>query len=158
MHLKRRIPFLSVFLIALFIFSPFIPAVELDLVHSAVDQNIKQTIEDKLGQHDRSLLLPSVLLKQITRLILLFIQAGIIVNISVFLVSFFELFLLPLALELHLGWVMFVLLMILSLWIPIQLITGFCLLIQKQYQFTSDQTRLLTVFLLLVTFSRIILQ
>ncbi|HMA82974.1 MAG TPA: hypothetical protein VKP59_01960 [Candidatus Thermoplasmatota archaeon] len=68
------------------------------------------------------------------------------IGLSIFITQLFSLRVLPIILEIGFGPVVFLLVMALILTVPVQLLNGFCLLLEKQFSLGRFQTLLLTVF------------
>jgi len=72
------------------------------------------------------------------------------IGLSILITQLFSLRFLPIILEIGFGPVVFLLVMIVMLTVPVQLLNGFCLLVEKQFSLGRFQTLVLTFFSFLV--------
>lgn len=156
MYSKRRLFLLSIFSIFLICSMPLLPAVEQNKISEEIQGNLQQKISTKEDTETLRQIQSKINIKQIMQILLFLIKSRVTIDGCVLLTSLFELIILPLALELGLGPIMFALLMLVSIRIPIQIINGFSLLSQQRYDLSGSQTNFLNNVLLLITLSRII--
>jgi len=129
----------SIIVICSFLFLPSIQAVEKNLVKQEIfEVNLIQIIQKGINSFQSFL-----------KRLLVFFELSFGVSIAILITQFFAIRVLPLILEIGFGTVVYVLVMLLLLTVPVQLLNGICLLIQKQLRLNSFQTLMLTI----ITFS-----
>lgn len=125
----------SLGIICLLLVIPSFQAIEKQVVETTYQNQVESFINVD-GFSDNSLL------KKIWGIIEIVTGIGL----SIFITQLFSLRILPISLEIGFGPVVFLLVMSLLLIVPVQLLNGFCLLLQKQFSLGRLQTLLLTVF------------
>jgi hypothetical protein len=137
-----RIRIFSLFIICLLLLIPSFQALEKQVVEREYKNRFDSLITvKKFSEHS--------LLKKIWGFIELFTGIGL----SILITQLFSLRVLPIILEIGFGPVIFFLVMALLLTVPVQIVNGVCLLLQKQFSLGRFQTILLTIFSFLVYIS-----
>ncbi len=137
-----RIRIFSLFIICLLLLIPSFQALEKQAVKREYKNRFDSLITvKKISEHS--------LLKKIWGFIELFTGIGL----SILITQLFSLRVLPIILEIGFGPVIFFLVMALLLTVPVQVVNGVCLLLQKQFSLGRFQTILLTIFSFLVYIS-----
>lgn len=137
-----RIRIFSLFIICLLLLIPSFQALE----KQAVKREYKNRFDSLITVNNFS---EHSLLKKIWGFIELFTGIGL----SILITQLFSLRVLPIILEIGFGPVIFFLVMALLLTVPVQVVNGVCLLLQKQFLLGRFQTILLTIFSFLVYIS-----
>lgn len=133
---------IALFITGLFLFLPSFQAVEKQLVENEYKNRI-------FSFSNTDFLSDASLLKKIWGV--LEILFGI--SLSIGLTRLLSLMVLPLILEIGLGPFVFFLVMSVLLTLPVQLLNGICLLVQKQFSLGSVKTFLLTAFSFIIYIS-----
>lgn len=137
-----RIRIFSLFIICLLLLIPSFQALEKQAVKREYKNRFDSLITVKnFSEHS--------LIKKIWGFIELFTSIGL----SILITQLFSLRVLPIILEIGFGPVIFFLVMALLLTVPVQVVNGVCLLLQKQFSLGRFQTVLLTIFSFLVYIS-----
>lgn len=134
-----RIRIISLCIICLLLLIPSFQALE----KQAVKREYKNRFDSLITVKNSS---EHSLLKKIWGFIELFTGIGL----SILITQLFSLRVLPIILEIGFGPVIFFLVMALLLTVPVQVVNGVCLLLQKQFSLGRFQTVLLTIFSFLV--------
>lgn len=125
---------------------PVIPALQKKQMDQAVDEIIKEKKQTVLSRVDQLLgdqNHPSFFLR-----LLVFLELAGSIWFSLWLLNMLELRVIEIAIELNLGVFVSFLVMLLTASIPVKLLNGVCLLVQKQLQLKRWETGLLTAFVL----------
>ncbi len=131
--------------VVLVISMPVIPALQKKQIDQAVDELIteKQSVLSRMDQLFGTQNHPSFFLR-----LLVFLELAGSIWFSLWLLNILELKVIEIAIELNLGVFVSFLLMLLTASIPVKLLNGVCLLVQKQLQLKQWKAGLLTAFVL----------
>jgi hypothetical protein len=132
--------FVSIIVVCSFLILPSIHAVEKKLVK----EEFSNVVHGDLNQNGITSF------QSFLKKLFGFFEITISVSLAIFITQFLAIRVLPIILEIGFGPVVYMLIMLVLLTIPIQVLNGICLLIQKQFSLSSIQTLMLTIITFLI--------